>query len=236
MEAHRHFGKSASGGMDGRRTAILVAGVSALAAAVLIYLFVTHYRKAPAPVLVPQDVTVLMAKQYIPVGTPQSQLAAGGLLKPERVPPSQVVLGALSDPAAVAGQDTSVAIEAGQQVTAGDFSKTVTNSITSYLKGDERGVGFTFDSQHGLTGFLQPNSTVDIMDVNSKSGNVKLLLKDVTVISNTSGLVVLRLTDKQALLVAAGTTGSNSLWLSLRPTIKATNSIQVGEVGSVGSF
>jgi Flp pilus assembly protein CpaB len=236
MEAHRHFGKSASGALGSRRTAILVAGASALAAAALIYLFVTHYRKA-APVVVPQDITVLVAKQYIPAGTPQSELAAGGLLKPVHVPPSQVVAGALSDPAVVAGQATSVAVEAGQQITAADFSKSAaTSSLTYYLKGDERGVGFTLDAQHGLTSYLQPGNTVDVMDVNSKSGSVKLLIKDVTVIANSGGIVVLRLTDKQALLVASGTTVNDSLWLTARPTVKGTNSIPAGEVGSVGQF
>ncbi len=238
MEAHRHFGKSASGGqgLNNRKTAMLVAGVSALLAAVLIYLFVTHYHKTTPAIVAPQDSTVLVAKHAIPAGTPETQLAAGGLLAPTRVPQSQVVVGALSDPATVAGQATSVAIEAGQQITLSDFTKTPVNSLTSYLKGDQRGVAFTLDDEHGLTTYLQPDSTVDVMDVDTATDHVKLLIKDVTIIANASGIVVLRLTDKQALVVAAATLGSNSLWLSMRPAVKATNSVPVGEVGSVGSF
>jgi Flp pilus assembly protein CpaB len=235
MEAHRHFGKPGAGGrnLNNRRTAILVAAVSAVAAAGLIYLFVTHYRKNTPAVVVPQSATVWLASRYIPAGTPQNQIAAGGLLKSTQVPVSQVVAGAINDPSVVAGEATSVAIEAGQQVTAGDFTRTTVNSITTYLKGDQRGVAFTFDSEHGLTSYLQPSDTVDVMA--TSGGSTELLVKDITVIANTGGNVVLRLTDKQALLVTAAA-GKYSLWLTMRPTIKATNSVQVGAVGSAGSI
>ena len=234
MEASRHFGKSASGSRSqaNRRTAILVAVVSALLAAVLIYLFVSHYSKNQTVVTTPES-TVWVAKRYIPAGTPQSQIAADSLLKPTQVPASQAVLGALSDPTAVAGQATSVAIEAGQQVTAGDYTRTPVNPITSFIKGDQRGVAFTFDSEHGLTSYLQPNDTVDIMAL--RGGSTELLMKNVTIIANSGGILILRLTDKQALIVTAAS-ATYTLWLSMRPTINATNSVQVGSVGSVGSI
>jgi Flp pilus assembly protein CpaB len=237
MEAHRHFGKPASGnkGLNHRPTAVLVATVSAALAAALIYLFVTHYHKATPVVtaVVPQDTTVWVASRPIPAGTPQSQIAAAGLLKSTQVPPSQVVVGALTDPSLVAGQATSVAIVAGQQVTAADFTRTPANSITPFIKGDQRGVAFTMDSEHGLTSYLQPNDTVDIMA--TSSGSTELLVKDVTIIANTAGIVVLRLTDKQALLVTAAS-GKYSLWFAMRPTVKGTNSVQVGAVGTAGSI
>jgi Flp pilus assembly protein CpaB len=237
MEAHRHFGKPASGssnkGLNNRSTQILVAGVSALLAGALIYLFVTHYNKTSTPPVVPQDSTVWLASQAIPAGTPQSQLSAGGLIKATQVPASQVVVGAISDPSVVAGEATSVAIVAGQQVTAGDFTRTAVNSITPFIKGDQRGVAFTFDNEHGLTTFLQANSTVDVMGLNTSLKTSTLLAKNITIIANTSGLVVLRLTDKQALVITAATS-TDSLWLTMRPTVKATNSVQVGTVGTLG--
>jgi Flp pilus assembly protein CpaB len=237
MEANRHFGRSVAGGrkqgLNNRPTAILVAAVSAVLAAALIYLFVTHYHKSAPVVVAPQNATVWLASHYIPADTPQSQIAAGGYLKSAVVPVTQVVAGAITDPSVVAGEATSVAIEAGQQVTAGDFTRTPVNSITTYLKGDQRGVAFTFDSEHGLTSYLQPNDTVDVMA--TSGGSTELLVKDITVIANSAGNVVLRLTDKQALLVTAAS-GKYSLWLTMRPTIKATNSVQVGAVGSAGSI
>jgi len=235
MEANRQFGKSGSGskGLNDRKTAILVAGISAVLAAALIYLFVTHYHKnTPQPIVVVQDSTVLVAKQPIAAGTPESQLVAGGLLLPTKVPRSQVVAGALSDPAAVAGQATSVAIPVGQQITVGDFTKTPINPITTFLKGDQRGVAFTLDGEHGLTSYLQPNSTVDMMGV--RGGTSRLLLQNVTIIANASGLVVLRLTDKQMLIVTAATDANYALWLAMRPTVHAKDSVKVGTVGSIG--
>ena len=235
MEANRHFGKSGSSGkgMSDRKTAFLVAGISAVLAAALIYLFVSHYHKNnPAPVVVtPQDSTVLVAKQPIPAGTPESQVVAGGLLKPTRVPQSQVVAGALSDPSLVAGEATAVAIPVGQQITAADFTKTPINTISEFLKGDQRGVGFNLDGEHGLTSFLQPNTQVDVMAV--KGSTTQLLLSNVTIIGNSGGLVILRLTDKQQLIVTAATT-DHTLWLSMRPTLKATESVKVGTVGTDG--
>jgi Flp pilus assembly protein CpaB len=238
MEAHRHFGKPATGsrskGLNNRSTAILVAAVFAVLAAALIYLFMTHYRKAPAAPVVPQDATVWVASQYIPAGSPQNQIARDGLIKPTQVPVSQAVPGVLTNPSVVAGEATSVAIDAGQQVTTSDFARTPTNSITGYLKGDQRGVAFTLDAEHGLTSYLQAPDTVDVMGVDGTAGASELLAKNVTIIASTAGLVVLRLTDKQALLVTAAT-GKYSLWLTMRPTVKATNSVQVGAVGSVGT-
>jgi Flp pilus assembly protein CpaB len=235
MEAHRHFGKPTVGGrnkgLNNRTTAIFVAAVSALLAAALIYLFVTHYRKTTVVPVVPQDATVWVASQTIPAGTPQSQIAAGGLLKEAQVPPSQVVVGALTDPSVVAGEATSVAIVAGQQVTAGDFTKTPSNAITPFIKGDQRGVAFTMDGEHGLTGFLAPNDTVDVMGMAGTTST--LLAKNITIIANTQGLLILRLTDKEALLITAATL-KDTLWLTMRPTVKATNSVQVGAVGSLG--
>jgi Flp pilus assembly protein CpaB len=239
MEAHRHFGKPVSGsrnkGLNNRRTAILVAAVFAVLAAALIYLFVTHYRKAPvAPVVVP-NVTVWKAAAAIPAGTPANQIIADNLMKPSQVPATQAA-GGISSSSAVAGDNTSVAISKGETLTATDFVRpTATSSLSGYLKGDQRGVAFTLDNEHGLTSYLQAPDTVDVMGVDPTAGASELLAKDVTIIANTAGLVVLRLTDKQALLVTAAT-GKYSLWLTMRPTVKATNSVQVGAVGSVGSI
>jgi Flp pilus assembly protein CpaB len=239
MEAHRHFGKSLSGsrsqGLNNRKTAILVAAVFAVLAAALIYLFVTHYRKTPAAPVVQPNVTVWKAVAAIPAGTSANQIIADNLIKPYQVPASQAA-GGISSSSLVAGDNTSVAISRDETLTATDFVRpTATSSLSGYLSGNERGVAFTLDSEHGLTSYLQAPDKVDVMGVNSTAGASELLAKDVTIIANTNGLVVLRLTDKQALLVTAAT-GKFSLWLTMRPTVKPTNSVQVGAVGTVGSI
>jgi Flp pilus assembly protein CpaB len=238
MEAHRHFGKSASGsrGANDRKTAILVAAISAVLAAALIYLFVTHYHKTTAPptVVAPTEVTVWKATAVIPAGTSEQQIISAGLLKAYQVPESAVTLGALNSLSVVQGEATTAPIAPGDQAISSDFTKSAANSITTYIKGDQRGVAFSLDSEHGLTTFLKPASTVDIMSVDTTTGASKLLVKDVEIISSAQGVVVLKLTDKQALIVTSATISPNELWLSMRPTIKPTNSIQVGTVGRAG--
>lgn len=233
MEAHRHFGRLGSGsrnqGWSSRRSSILVAALSAVLAAALIYLFVTHYRRSsPAPAAVAQ-VTVWEATQYIPRGTPQSVIAAEGLLKSTQIPATQALTGAIADPSAIAGEASSVAISKGEQVTALDFTR-ANAALSSYLKGDQRAVAFALDPQHGLTAYLQVGDTVDVMAVKG-NGSTEMLAQNVTVLANQAGDVVLRLTDRQALLVTAAT-GKASLWLSLRPALGAKDSVQVGSVGS----
>jgi Flp pilus assembly protein CpaB len=205
-----------------------VALASAVLAAVLIYLFVTHYNKntVQQPAAIAQA-TVWVATKPITQGTPESAIASGGYFKPTQVPLTQVMAGAIADPSQVVGQVAASTIAAGQQVTAADFTKAPT--VSADLKGNQRAVAFSFDSEHGLTTWLTPGNTVDVMVVMKSS--TQLVDQNVTVLENEQGLVVLKLTDKQALLLTAATT-KGSLWLSLRPALNAKNSIKVNSVGS----
>lgn len=224
------FAKLGAGGRSlgsaNRRNAVVVAVLSAVLAAVLIYLFVSNYRKASPPAA-PIETTVWVATHNIPKGTPESAAASAGLFKSVTVPAKQAVVGAIADPSIITGDAAAVNIVAGQQLTAADFT-TSNDSIAGELTGHQRAVAFTLDSEHGLTGFLVPGNTVDIMGLSG--GTSTMLLQNVPVLSNAGGLVLLRLTDRQALLITAAT-GNYSLWLSLRPALKASDSVQVGSVG-----
>lgn len=209
-----------------RRNSILVAALSAVLAAALIYLFVSHYSKSSPPAA-PVTTTVWEATKSIPRGTPEATAADAGLFKAVQVPVSQAVVGAISDPSVITGDAAAVPIVAGQQITVSDFVRT-TDTISADLKGTQRAVAFSLDSEHGLTAFLQPGNTVDIMG--TTGGSSELLAQKIPVLSNSGGLVVLRLTDRQALLMTAAT-GKFSLWLSLRPSLKAADSVRVGSVG-----
>ncbi len=84
MEAHRHFGKLGRGGSRGlssRKNSMLIAVLSAVLAAALIYLFVTHYKKNTAQPTAPLAVTVWEATHTIPQGTPESAIASAGDFK-----------------------------------------------------------------------------------------------------------------------------------------------------------
>ncbi len=231
MEAHRHFGKLGTGrqGLSSRRNSVLVAVLSAVLAAALIFLFVTHYKKNTVQQpLAPAQVTVWVATQPILQGTPESEVAAQRYFKPTQIPMTNALPGAIADPSQVAGEIAASTIAAGQQVTAADFVKGPV--LAASLKGNERAVAFSFDSEHGLSTWLAAGDTVDVILVRKHSS--ELVDQNVTVLENQQGLVVLKLTDKQALLLTYATT-KGSLWLSLRPALKARNSIQIYAQGSL---
>ena len=232
MEAHRNLGKfgrrSPMRGAAGRRNAVLIAVVSALLAAALIYLFVSTYSKNRTAQVAPTQITVWVAAHNIPQGTSEAAIAGEGYFKPKTVPSTQVVPGAITDPSEIVGEAATTDIVAGQQITAGDFTKTV-STLSGLLKGDQRAVAFTLDTEHGLTSYLTPGDTVDVMAEKGKTS--EMLIQNAPVLANAGGLVVLRLTDRQALIVTAATLTS-SLWLALRPSIGATNSVKLYAVAS----
>jgi Flp pilus assembly protein CpaB len=232
MEASRHFGKLGIGGRSqgpsSRKNAILVAVLSAVLAAALIYLFVTHYKKNATPqVVTAPPATVWVATHAILQGTPESEVAAQGYFKPTQVAATSVMAGAITDPALVAGEVAQSTIAAGQQITATDFAKGPV--LASALKGNQRAVAFSFDTEHGITSWLAVGDTVDVMLLHKNKS--ELIDQNVTVLENEGGLVVLKLTDKQALLLT-GFTQQGSLWLSLRPALKASNSIRIYSQGA----
>ncbi len=222
------IGKRRSGrSFTNRRTSVLIAIVSALLAAVLIYVFVSQYHKTNSTAAVaPATASVFVAKRYIPAGVPEATVVSEGLLKPEQLPVTAAVVGAISDPSALASEVSAAPIAAGQQITAADFSH-ATPTISAYLTGDDRAVAFSLDATHGLTAYLQAGSTVDVMGLNG--GKAEMLAQNVSVIANANGDVILRLSDKQALQLSSAT-GVASLWLTLRPASGAKDSVKVGTV------
>lgn len=231
MEAPNIRGKIGriGGGWSGqlltsRRGAITVAAISALLAAVLIYLFVQHYRQAPV-VAPPADATVFIAAKYIPAGTPATTIATGGFLKRTEVPVAQAIAGAITDPSLIAGEVSTQAVAAGQQASLGDFSKTAV-SVGAYLNGTARAIAVPLDASHGLTAYLAPGATVDVM-VNTGSKTL-VLAQNVSVLANTGGDVVLNVTDKQALAMATAS-DNNKIWLTLRPSTGAKQSVKIGD-------
>lgn len=230
MEAHRHFGKlglgGRSGGLSSRRNATLIAVVSAALAAALIYLFVTHYNKNAATPLPPAATTVWVAARNIPQGTPEAAIASEGYFKPLQT--TKPALGAITDPSQLIGQAAVTEIPANSQITGAEFTRSP-STLSAVLRRNQRAVAFSFDTEHGLTTWLAAGDTVDIMLI--KGTKSEMIEQNVIVLENEQGLVVLKLTDKQALLVTAATT-TGSLWLSLRPALNGTNSVPVYSVGS----
>jgi len=216
-----------------RRGALLIAVIAAIIAGLLIFLFVQHYKKTPTattPVAaVPANSYVFIAGKYIPTGTPSSTVASEGLLRRTEVPTREVVAGAITDPSAITGEVSATDIAPGQQITVTDFTRAAVG-LSSYLTGDQRAIAVPLDAAHGLTSYLVQGSAVDVMTDVGK--NVLMLAQNVPILANTGGDVVLRVTDKQALQIAYAS-DNTKIWLTLRPTVGAQQSVGVGATGTV---
>jgi Flp pilus assembly protein CpaB len=234
MEAPNIRGKIGriGGGWSGqlltsRRGSITVAAISAVLAGALIYLFVQHYRQAPVAAT-PTNATVFIATKYIPAGTPAATIASGGFLTRTVVPVAQVIAGAITDPSEIVGEASTQAVASGQQASLGDFSKAAV-SIGAYLKGTDRAIAVPLDLSHGLTAYLRPGATVDIL-VGTPTKTI-VLAQNVPILANTGGDVVLKVTDKQTLAMASAS-DKDKIWLTLRPATGATQSVAIGNTVS----
>lgn len=212
-----------------RRGAISVAALAAVLAGVLMYLFVQHYKSnSPSVAAPPTEVSVFEATKYIPAGTPASSIAAEGLLQRTQISSKEVQPGAVTDPSVIAGEVSSASIAQGQQATASDFTHTAV-SVGAYLTGTQRAIAIPLDPPHGLTSYLTAGNTVDVMEDNQ--GTSTMLAQKVSILANTGGNVVLRVSDRQALQIAAAS-DATKIWLVLRPATQAAQSVQVGAKGS----
>lgn len=214
-----------------RRGAMLIAAIAAILAGLLLFLFVQHYKKNPAPVApaVAANASVFVAGKFIPAGTPASTVASEGLLRRTVLPTHEVVPGAITDPSAITGEVAATSVAAGQQITVADFTR-ATVSIASYLTGTQRAVAIPLDPAHGLTSYIGQGSSVDVStDI---GGSVTMLAQNVPVLANAGGDIVLRVTDKQALQISWASDNSK-IWLTLRPPTGAHDSVGVGATGRV---
>lgn len=213
-----------------RRGALTVAAITAILAGALFYLFVQHYKKTAAPVTVaPANVYVFVAGKYIPKGTPAETIDQQGLLRRTQVAAPQAVSGAITDPSEIAGEVSTSAIAAGQQITAADFTR-ANVSLGAYLTGNQRAIALNLDPTHGLSAYIASGSSVDVMfDVASK---VTMLAQNVPVLENTAGIIVVRVTDKVAMRLADAEDNAK-IWLLLRAPNGATQSVNVGSTAGL---
>lgn len=212
-----------------RRGAMTVAALAAVLAGVLLYLFVQHYKSnSSSSVATPSAVYVFEATKYIPAGTPASTIASEGLFKRTQVPAKQAVAGAIADPSLITGEVSATSIAPNQQVTAADFTH-ANVTIGAYLTGTQRAIAIPLDAPHGLTAYLSAGNTVDIMDENQ--GSTTMLAQNVSILGNSGGDVVLRVSDKQALQISSAS-DSTKIWLVLRPPTGAQESVRVGAKGT----
>jgi Flp pilus assembly protein CpaB len=224
-----------------RRGSLYVAAVAALLAGISILAYLNRYRDNLQAGATPM--TVLIARQTIPKGTPGSVVASKGLLTATTIRESQLRDGAFSDPASLTGRVATREIFEGSQLTAADFSATTT-SLAGTLTDRERIVSIPLDAAHGLIGQVEEGNRVDIYagfnlnqlrldgtPVNSGTTRpvLKMIMANVPVVeigANAAGIgakgtnISLRVTDEQAAKLAFSS-DNGKIWLSLRPSAGA---------------
>jgi Flp pilus assembly protein CpaB len=222
-----------------RRGTLLAALLIAMLAGASILLYLNSYRdslKAQGGV-----VTVLVAKQTIPKGTAGSVVAAKDLYTVTTIRESQLLEGAISDPATLRDKVATREIFEGAQLTAVDFGA-AGDSLAATLTDRQRIVSVPFDSAHGLIDGIEPGNRVDVyagfnvtpvgldgrpMDGGQARPMLRLILSDVPVLelgekASGSGKtnVSLGVDDLDAARLAFAS-DNGKLWLALRPSAGA---------------
>jgi pilus assembly protein CpaB len=220
-----------------RRGTLIAALLIALLAGASILLYLNSYRdslKAQGAM-----VTVLVAKESIPKGTAGNVVAAKDLYTVTTIRESQVLDGALSDPASLRDKVAAREIFEGAQLTATDFGA-AGDSLAAQLTETERVVSVPLDSAHGLIDGIEVGNRVDVYagfnviplgadgrPINGGQARPMLrrILANVPVLalgdkSKGSTNVSLGVDDVEAAKVAFAS-DNGKLWLALRPSAGA---------------
>ncbi|NUT55870.1 MAG: Flp pilus assembly protein CpaB [Thermoleophilia bacterium] len=224
-----------------RRGTLIAALLIALLAGAAILLYLSSYRsslKAQGAL-----VTVLVAKQTIPKGTAGNVVASKDLYTVTTIRESQLLDGAISDPATLREKVATREIFEGAQLTVADFGA-AGYSLAAQLTERERIVSVPLDAAHGLIGGIEPGNRVDVyagfnvvplgadgrpLDGGQARPMLRQILADVPVVavgehSRGSGAtnVSLAVDDVKAAKLAFAS-DNGKLWLALRPSAGATS-------------
>ena len=218
-----------SGRMSSRGWAIALGIGAIVLAAILLVVYLDRYRarvggeNAPTPVLV--------AKQYIPAGTPGTLIASGPMYAPTTLPRKEIEVGAISDPQYLSGRAASIEIFPGQQFTATDFAASDTASVDSQITGTQRAISISIDNVHGSLSQLQAGDSVDIyVATGGRAGGqglVKLFRPNVKVLAIPAqpgpvggSNLILRIDTKDAATIAYAA-DNTQFYFVIRPVIGA---------------
>jgi Flp pilus assembly protein CpaB len=220
-----------------RGGALVVGGLAAGLAAILLLVYLHQYRSSLESGS--QPMSVLVAKSLIPKGTSGTLIGQKDQFQVTSVPKDQLKDGAISDPAAIKGRVAVGDIFPGQQLTGADFSVAMTTALPTQISGAQRAISIPVDANHGLIGQVASGDRVDVyVGFNADQGGVsqpvlKLLAANVLVLQapaasgggiggggSASGNAVLRVTNKQAAKFAFAADAGH-LWLILRPQVDA---------------
>jgi Flp pilus assembly protein CpaB len=211
--------------LGGSRRGTLVLGLgAAVLAGVLLVAYIAQYRSSVNESTAPT--VVLVAKKLIPKGTSGSIIAEQDLFQTASLPRNDLKVGAISDPAYLAGRVTVADVYPGQQITAGDLSAATSSAVQTQISGPQRAIALPSAGSRGLVGYLADGDRVDIYYETGASGSMALALlaTDVLVLRAPAAAgspVLLRAESGahyQRLALAADT---GTLWYALRPAAAA---------------
>jgi Flp pilus assembly protein CpaB len=220
------FSTKVSGKMSSRGWAIALGIGAIILAAILLVVYLDRYRarangeNAPTPVLV--------AKRLIPKGTPGTLVASQSMYAATTVPHKEVTVGAISDPAYLAGRAAAVDVFPGSQITTTDFSASASNLVQSQIVGPERAISVSIDNIHGSLGELQAGDSIDLyIGVGGRGGQaeVKLFRPNVKVLAvptSAGGNLVLRIPNAHDAANFAYVADNTQMYFVLRPVVGAT--------------
>jgi Flp pilus assembly protein CpaB len=184
-------------------------------------------------------VTVLVAKQTIPKGTSGTVVASKDLYTVTTIRESQLLEGAMSDPATLRDKVATREIFEGAQLTAVDFGA-AGDSLAAQLTDKERVVSVPLDGAHGLIDGIEPGNRVDVyagfnvipLGADGRPVNcgqarpmLRRILADVPVVAvgekgKGSTNVSLGVDDVDAAQLAFAS-DNGKVWLALRPSAGA---------------
>ena len=242
--ARNKIGKRSPGDLlSTRGGAVTVAAIAAIIAAILLFVFVQHYKNNSDNANAPTGVFV--ARALIPQGTSAEVIAQNQLVQRTTIRGGDVQPGALTDPGVLHGEAAVTNIYPGQQLTASEFSPAL--SISSQLTSGERAIAIPVDGPHGLVGFIRAGDHVDVLaDIGGRG--VATLLQDIVVLSPPAassgpGLsggggggsnMVLKV-PAQLANGLANAADNGKVWITLRPPANATQSTQTPATGSASA-
>jgi Flp pilus assembly protein CpaB len=229
-------GNRFSGLFKTRRGALIISGVAALLAALLLIVYLRSYRSSVNAGARPER--VLVAKRLITRGTAGLTIAQKGLYDITTVQKDQLEPFAIADPSAINGRVAAGDIYPGQQLTQPDFTTENADTIPYELTGAERAIAVPVDGVHGLIGQVLSGDYVDVYvgiagisgasaAASSASTQVRLLKPDILVLdapgtaATTAADVVLRVSVNNAAEFAYAA-DNERIWLVLRPQIGAS--------------
>lgn len=204
-----------------RGMAIALGIGAALLAGILLLVYLDRYRESVAGDNAPTS--VLVATATIPAGTSGAIIAQKTNYQTSTLPQKDVKVGAVSDPAYLAGRVAATDILPGQQFTTADFSAETTTAVDTKITGFERGVSVPVDAIRMSTSQIAVGDTLDLYialgDV-VKLFKPKVLVLAVPAVGAVDGSYILQVnTQDTADLMAA--VGAGTLWAAIRPAVGA---------------